>query len=276
MIAIVSLRLSACSLLLAGVAFAAEPPPAAAPPSNPVGALPTVEEPALQLDASEKSYTAKPGETSCVLRFAVKNVSAIPVTITQVVTSCGCTVAKLPSQPWTLAPDAGGDIELTVDLRGKFGEISKTAMIYTATGFKQLAVRIALPAAPDAPRTPAEMRRIAASDRQAVFKNDCANCHAAPAAGLMGSALYQLACGICHEPQNWVKPANDRPEHNVPMVPNLRRLEHSTDRAFWKKMIEEGKEGTLMPAFAEAHGGPLTPKQVESLVEFLLAAFPSR
>ena len=48
------------------------------------------------------------------------------------------------------------------------------------------------------------------------------------------------------------------------------------DAAFWRKWISEGKEGTLMPAFAQAQGGPLTDQQIESLIEFALASLPTQ
>ena len=47
------------------------------------------------------------------------------------------------------------------------------------------------------------------------------------------------------------------------------------DAAYWRKWIAEGKEQTLMPAFHEKHGGPLSETQVESLVTFVLKNFPT-
>jgi hypothetical protein len=41
------------------------------------------------------------------------------------------------------------------------------------------------------------------------------------------------------------------------------------DAAYWEKWIREGGEGTLMPAFAKAQGGPLDDAQVSSLVRYL-------
>ena len=75
----------------------------------------------------------------------MKTWPAAPVSIVQVRTSCGCTVAQLPQQPWTLAPGAGGEVVLTVDLRGKSGVLVKTATIDTPTGFKNFTFKITLP-----------------------------------------------------------------------------------------------------------------------------------
>jgi hypothetical protein len=63
-------------------------------------------------------------------------------------------------------------------------------------------------------------------------------------------------------------------EHRASMVPTLLVAREPRDAAFWRKWISEGKEHTLMPAFAKEHGGPLTPEQIESLVEFAVTSFP--
>ena len=38
----------------------------------------------------------------------------------------------------------------------------------------------------------------AQKDRQAVFRGNCAACHALPAVGRTGDALFAKACAICH------------------------------------------------------------------------------
>ena len=123
--------------------------PNAAMPAEPSASkssiLPPNEEKDLVLDAASKQQTVKPGQESCVFVFAVKNVSKSPITIVQVRTSCGCTVATLPSKPWTIAPGAGGEIKLTLDLRGKTGTVSKEAIIDTPTGFKNLEIKAVIP-----------------------------------------------------------------------------------------------------------------------------------
>jgi mono/diheme cytochrome c family protein len=116
---------------------------------------------------------------------------------------------------------------------------------------------------------PAEMlnreknQEVAKADRQAVFRNDCATCHVDKSKGLLGAALYQQACGICHES-----------DHRATFVPNLAALNHPTDANYWRLMIAEGKDKTLMPAFSQARGGPLSKDQIESLVTYLTTEFP--
>jgi mono/diheme cytochrome c family protein len=221
------------------------------------------EETALAFDATSKAYTAKPGEESCTFRFRVKNTSDQEVVVNQVRTSCGCTIAKLPSQPWHIAPGTGGEITLVMDLRGKSGTIIKTATIDMPTSFKQLTIAVTVPdlsALPDPNR--ANNQQVALLDRQAIFKHDCAECHAAPAHNQMGPALYTAVCAICHDSKN-----------RASSVPDLHALTHPTDADFWRQMVMHGKPNTMMPAFAQTEGGPLTSAQIDSLVAYLASEF---
>jgi len=220
------------------------------------------EESGLEVDAVVKEYTAKPGEESCVFTFAVKNISKAELVINQVRTSCGCTVAKLPMQPWKIAPGKGGDIRLIVDLQGKSGVLVKTATIDTPTGFKTLTIKVNIPAAAGMNATRERNMQLAAKNRQAVFQGDCASCHATPTLGQEGVALYVTACSICHDA-----------EHRGSMVPDLHAVKTPLDREFWRTQITHGRPNTLMPAFAQDQGGPLSPKQIDSLVDYLAGEF---
>ena len=88
----------------------------------------------IQWDAKLKEYTAKEGEAEAHFTFALKNTTAQQIIVTGVRTSCGCTVAELPSKPWPLAPGEGGEIGVTVDLRGKYGTITKSVFVDTSVG----------------------------------------------------------------------------------------------------------------------------------------------
>src|SRR4051812_29193030 len=85
------------SLTLA-VAETIPPIPAADTPASPGDSL--------VWDALKKDQETKPGQTSAEFFFSVTNTAAANVVIDHVQTSCGCTVAKIPSQPWVLKPGA--------------------------------------------------------------------------------------------------------------------------------------------------------------------------
>jgi len=224
--------------------------------------LPPHEEKGLVLDAPAKEQTVVPGQEKAVFVFTVRNVSNEPITINQVRTSCGCTVATLPSKPWTVLPGTGGEIKLTLDLRGKSGTIFKTAVIDTLTGYKNLSVKAMVPMT-EALRL--ENQQLARIDRQEVFRDSCAACHALPAQGKTGQALYAAVCAICHDAKN-----------RATMVPDLRAIKPPLSRDSWKSFIAQGKPSTLMPAFAQRQGGPLTDAQIDSLADYLATAFTAK
>jgi mono/diheme cytochrome c family protein len=247
-------------------------PPIPMAPIQPAPYLPTpyhapAEEKVFAYDALVKEATLKPGETSAPFTFTLTNTSAAEVTINAVRTSCGCTVAKLPSIPWKLGPGANGTFDVKVDVTGKSGILTKTITVDSTAGYRYLSVRVSVPA-PAGTMNLADRGRnlqVALADRQAVFKGDCAACHLQPAVGKRGQALFRDACGVCHEA-----------EHRASMVPNLRALNKPVDAEYWRNWIAKGKVGTLMPAWAVSEGGPLNSDQIESLVEYLNGPFKAQ
>jgi mono/diheme cytochrome c family protein len=195
--------------------------------------------------------------------FGVTNVSDSEVVIEHAKPSCSCTTAKMPSEPWHLAPHTGGQMLVSVDLKGKMGTFDKTVGVYFADTnqppkFLRVTVKM-----PDRKLMREANLKMAAADRQAVFKGDCATCHAEPAKTATGHALYRQACGICHD----AKP-------RASFVPELRMINHPMDYEFWRTNIAHGHPGTLMPAFAKSEGGPLTDEQIDMLAKDCLKGMP--
>jgi len=221
----------------------------------------------LVWDSPSQTNTVKDTDVSAHFTFKVQNVSTNEVVISDVRPSCGCTVAKMPCQPWHLAPKESGQFEVLVDLRGKFGKLVKTIAVLSPTAPTNLMTTVIMPNERNG-LTMAQQTRIwgqelAATDHQAVFKRDCVSCHLVPAFGKSGGALYDAACGICHEA-----------EHRATMVPDLHALKTEIDTNYWRTWVTYGKAGTLMPGFAATEGGPLNDVQINSLVAYLSTAFP--
>ena len=249
-----------------GVPLQVTPPAAAAPAQDPN---------ALKWSAESIDYNAKPGEQNAPFTFVVTNVSNTEVSINSLRTSCGCTVAQLPTTPYKLLPGSNVPINVSMDLRGKSGLVTKSVSVDTSAGFKSLLVKVNIPAesAPAVTGTPgtpggpgmdrAKNIQTALADRQAIFKGDCVKCHVDEGKGKLGKDLYVASCGICHDA-----------EHRAAMVPDLKVPRSQRDLAFWQKWIMEGKPGTMMPAFAQIHGGPLTPEQIDSLTIYLYQNYP--
>lgn len=236
-------------------------PPTATPPALPQPG-------ALVFDAEAKEYNAKPGEMSAPFVFNLTNVSANEIVINNVTTSCGCTIAQLPSQPWHLAPGTNGEIKVTMNLIGKMGRVSKQVNVNSSVGIKALVVHVNVPAAQPAAAENLRGDRnknmeLAKADRQAVFKGDCRSCHVDQGVAKMGKELYAADCGVCH----------DSPVRAA-MVPDLRAPKAPRDHDYWVNWITYGRPGSMMPAFGEKDGGPLSKEQIDSLVKYLSESFP--
>lgn len=196
--------------------------------------------------------------TNLVLQFAYTNTSAESVSILGVDASCHCTTPKIPVLPWVIGPHASGNLDVVVEIPGKWGMLEKTIRLWSVDATNVLTVQVEIPE-PDA----RQKNRIAAFvDRQAVFKGGCAECHSKPAEGLTGAALFKAACAICHEA-----------EHRASMVPDLSTKPHG-DSKYWAQWIRIGKPGTFMPGFAKPYTGPLSEPQIQSLIDYLQQRYP--
>lgn len=221
----------------------------------------------IVFDANLKETIVQPGELTADFKFSLTNVGPNEVTIHSVRASCGCTTPQVPTLPWKLAPGEHGSFTVAADLRGKTGVFQKSVILDTTDGMKLLYVKVNIPAGGGVAGIDSRSRnmQLAQADRQVVFRGDCASCHVQPAIGKMGESLFVAACGICHEA-----------EHRATMVPDLHALKQKPTPAYWEAWIRNGKVGSLMPAFAQEHGGPLTEEQIASLVAFMDKDFPQR
>lgn len=239
--------------------------PASTPPLPYTGPMPAG---VLAFDSESKEYITKPGEYLAPFIFSLTNISPGEVIVTHVQTSCGCTTAQLPPMPWRIPPGGTGQIPVNMNVQGKSGVVFKSVTLHTDKGLKPLMVKATIQQPDPNLMTAADRERnqlLAKADRQAVFKGDCARCHVQPVIGKVGKDLYTTACGVCHEA-----------EHRATMVPDLHNLPNDTDADYWRLMVTLGKPNTLMPAFAQSQGGPLSDMQVNSLVDYLVATMPAK
>jgi mono/diheme cytochrome c family protein len=218
----------------------------------------------LKWDADSKRLEAKPNEEEIGFEFHFQNISSEPVSILRTSTSCGCTVAKLPKLPWKIQPTVRGTIPIVINLRGKTGTLTKTTTVVTDRGQLRLETQVVI-LKRNRVRSDEERAaniRTSAADRQAVFKNHCADCHVKSGEGKKGRQLYDAVCGICHDAEN-----------RAAFVPDLRPLARGKNREYWRQWIVDSKPATMMPAFHKRHDGPLDDSQVKSLVEYLVRVF---
>ncbi|WP_404423365.1 c-type cytochrome [Nibricoccus sp. IMCC34717] len=195
-------------------------------------------------------------------RIQISNTYDSPLAITAVRASCGCTSVQLPSlpdRPLILAPNEAVEVALTVDLTHKAGAFAKSLFFETDRGLVEIRIEVSRKPGPTDAHDEIRARnmQLAQADRQAVFKGDCARCHSPAPTVTEGRLLYGQACGICHESPN-----------RAASVPLLRTV-LTQERGYWEPWIRDGKQGTMMPAFAKASGGPLSDEQIEALLRFL-------
>src|SRR5207248_6180491 len=102
------------------------PRPVMAPPPVLNAAMtPATIDAILAWESQTKETTVTNGTPEAYFTFNLTNISTADITIKDVHTSCGCTVAKLPEQPWTIAPGKSGEISVTMNLAGKMGTVPK-------------------------------------------------------------------------------------------------------------------------------------------------------
>jgi len=96
----------------------------------------------LAWDALSKTVDATNGQGVARLIYNFTNLSTNEITILNARPSCGCTTVQMPPMPWSLAPRAGGQIKLNVNLSGKMGTLFKSVNLVTDKGSQRLDVRI--------------------------------------------------------------------------------------------------------------------------------------
>lgn len=180
--------------------------------------------------------------------FPVKNAGDQDLVLLEATTPCGCT-AVLPEKT-VLAPGEWSRIDVTYDSAARSGEVERIITV-RSNDPEQPAVELKVVADVDA----SEHASFEAGE--ALFGSKCGKCHYDPATDLVGQPLYDAVCFFCHGKARQGKTA-----------PALAAFPSAFD-PYLADMIAGGRPGTEMPGFARAHGGPLSPAQVDSLVELL-------
>lgn len=197
--------------------------------------------------------------------FSVKNPTDEPVTIETLHPSCGCTTTELPALPWTLAPGGSGTISAVLNVAGKPDFVEKTLTVVSSLGMQVLTMQVFLTS--EAGPTGLRERNLqrAQADRQAIFRQDCVDCHVpSHAVEKSGAALFAALCVICHEAT-----------HRAAVVPDLTVAKEIREEAYWIKWITEGRDGSLMPAFSRERGGVLSAEQIHDLAGYAAKRFGS-
>lgn len=181
-------------------------------------------------------------------QFTVSNLGDTDLIIEEVSTPCGCTGA-VAGDP-TIPPGGSTTIDVTYDSSVRSGEVTRVITVISNDP-NEPELTLELIATVDA------SMHEGFSAGEALFGEKCGSCHADPAQGLSGQALYTEVCWFCHGKYREGKTAPALPAYPAAARPHLLHY------------ISEGKDGTEMPGYAKAHGGPLDTAQVNSLIDLL-------
>lgn len=170
----------------------------------------------------------------------IKNLTGQAIKIKSIEPSCGCTEAV--AIPKILLPGKQGIIRVTLNTTAKIGKVLKTLDVFTDFREKPFIFKFR------ASITHTVGKSLNAS---VIFQGNCRKCHVgSKMASKKGEILFNAVCFMCHT--------------NYSALGMLSKTK-------LKKAIFEGVPGTSMPGFAKTSGGPLSPAQIESLIDFLKA-----
>ncbi len=134
-----------------------------------------------------------------------------------------------------------------MDVRGKLGKISKTIQVYSNDPKRpQVTLTLAM--------NVKDSLHAKKHNADEIFKKQCSRCHVDAGKGKKGWELFNADCVMCH---NYGKTASP--------VSVMRDISGDTLR----RAIGDGVNGSSMPGWTEIKGGPLTPEDIDSLVEFI-------
>ena len=207
---------------------------------------------AAELYLPERTYSfGAIGDTLEVIHvYKLINTGDDPLRISDVSTSCGCTVTLLDKKE--IASGDTASLKVTLDPKGKgVGEIEKTVWI---TSNSRTNPHDSLTIAANIAAVHAAVMMTVKN----IFAGDCRKCHVVKGEGKLGVDLFNADCLMCH---------TTSPKAHAPHFGKLMGL--SVDDSALYRMIADGKPGTNMPAYAKAHGGPLSDEQIASLVAML-------
>jgi mono/diheme cytochrome c family protein len=193
--------------------------------------------------------------------FVLYNKGGKTLRISDIQTSCGCTVAKISKQ--NIAPGDFTKVHVEMDTSIKLGKVRKEITVSSNDPDRpKLTLFLIGNVLPKKMKGHAQIS-LKAQDPLVLFKGDCASCHVKPGIGKTGKALFLADCAMCHG-------VNAQGHGSAgPSLLNLDYDHENTLKSIRRVIAEGSPRSPQMPPFSKAKGGPLSEDQIDSLVNFL-------
>ena len=145
-----------------------------------------------------------------------------------------------------LGPGERGKINVSVDIRGKTGHISKTVQVYTndpANPVTKLTVTMYI-------KDRVHLNQYKAME---IFSEKCRGCHIDEGKGKKGWDLFKADCFMCH---------------NAGKNTSLTGMSKKP-KDYLLRVIRQGLDNTVMPGWAAKANGPLDDAEINSLIDLI-------
>ena len=208
-----------------------------------------------------KSYDFGEVKVGDIVRFEMqaKNISQKAILLEKITASCGCTVVSY--EKGTVASGATLKFQVKIDTAQKIGSFAKLITLY-GKGYlpKKIIVKGLVKANPKF-STDFKKKMHALKNNSHIFKGSCIDCHVTPGVNKEGYELYQASCAACH--------GSVREGRVAPSLTLATLKERKMRVGDLYNHIIYGNESQSMPGFGKEKNGPLSRKQIHTLVEFL-------
>lgn len=212
---------------------------------------------APKIDFPEKDFDLGKVEEGVELRhtFKISNLGSKLLLIKSAFSTCGCTVPHLKKKE--IKPGETVDLEVMMDTSMKQGKVDKQIEIHSNDPTNPVAT---LHIKADVKGAHADL----GEDKTAkIFSGRCAACHVQKGIGKSGEELFFADCAMCHGFRG-----GGIPGVAPPLVPADYHNQEFSD--YRKRIVSFGsKTHRSMPGYLDRAGGPLTEKEIDSLIDYL-------
>ena len=229
--------------------------------------------PRLVVDQPEHSFGRIPNDRGVEHVFKVKNTGDRPLVITGVRTSCGCTAAMMESS--VIEPGGTGNLRVSFSPKGGKTPVTRSITVSSNDPVKKdftLKVSADPQVASEVDVKIAPVKRTHERKARLDLDGKCAKCHVPQKPGMSGKKLYIAACAKCHgDSGEGIMLDGETLGAAIKVGGTGVRTEDGI-----RQTITAGTGHPWMPGFGAEYGGPLSEKQVASLVKLVRNKFKEK